>query len=55
MTVESPKTVPLFSVRTTAPFPPPNWFKGSQPGFILLNLRWLTFMADTSPDGKAKA
>jgi len=32
--VESPKFAPSFSVRTTAPFPPPNLFMGDQSGFI---------------------
>jgi len=54
MKVESPKADPLFSVRTTTPFPPPNWFTGGQSGFLGSSLESLAFTADTSPDGDEK-
>jgi len=42
MGVESPKVVPLFSVRTTAPFPPANLLSGRS-GFIGPGL-WRTYV-----------
>jgi len=54
MEVESTKVDPSFSIRTTTPFPPLDWFAGDQSGFMGLSLERLTLTAAASPYGDGK-